>query len=479
MSRVRLFRWWIPVVVAMLALATSLTVSADSPTLQRLAFSVSEINYFATSPDVAVGGPVSPSQVWVAYSNRRFGSPFQDIVVRSFDPATGQWSMRGTTSLNYERSTNPDGAAIDLGGPVVNGKGTVPWVTWTENVRGVGNKMNIFVSQLGNMNGLEMWTLSGQDRANGRGLTSLNINTYRNALNPRLAAGATEAGATELLPWVTWEEDSPIAIKSQIYVARAERASGSSILGGVRWIPVGRTIYPGEPSLNLDTNQVATTPDIAFAGPNRAQPWVVWAEKENAGEANSYIFAARAVPDAAAPGGFRWERPNGCQTAHSCALNRDVYRTAASPRIAAGSLAGQDANNPMPWVAWQESDGRYSQIYVSRFDGTRWLPVGDTLNLGRFNNASTPDITFVGNTPYVTWAEQQGGYNLILVKRLADGTPGHERWELVSGSQGLNLEMYNFGSKPSIAASATGPAIAWQENTRSFNQSLIFAVGSR
>jgi hypothetical protein len=471
------FRWLIPLLVLALV-ATTLSVAADTATLQRLGFSISDIHYVGTAPSVAVSGQAMGADgAWVAFANRRIGSPFQDIVVRTFDATTGQWTMRGNRSLNYETSTTPTNPHIEFAGQVQNGRGTVPWVTWSENVRGVGNKMNIFVSHLGSMNGMEYWRLTGQDRSGGRGLTSLNISTQQNADNPRLAGGATTAGATELLPWVAWDEDSPVARKRQVFVARGVADAGS--LGGLRWVPVGRITYPGETSLNLDTNQPAQKPDIAFSGQNSTVPWVVWTEADNARDARSFVFAARAVADASVAGGYRWERAGSCSTNETCALNRDVYRNASNPRIASGTLAGEDATQPKPWVAWQESNGRYKEIYVSRFDGTRWVAVGGALNIETFNDASDPDIFFVGHTPHVTWSEVRGGFLLVHVKRLADATPGRERWEMVSQTSGLNVEMFNLGTKPAIHGSISAPVVVWQENTRLFNQSLVFGVVGR
>lgn len=476
----RRLRWSAPILVMVVLLLTSWGVAADTAALQRLGFTISDINYIASSPSVTVGGPATaPDQIWVAFTNKRIGTPFQDVIVRSFDAATNQWVMRGLTSLNYDRSTVPSRPNIDLAGVVVNGKGVTPWVAWSENVRGVGNKMNIFVSQLGAMNGMEYWRMSGQDRSNGRGLASLNISLNQNADNPRLAGGSTTAGASEFLPWVTWDEDSPVARKRQVFVARAEKTTSVNMMNGIRWVPVGRFTYPGEPSLNVDTNQNASKPDITFSGPNNTEAWVVWGEEDNARDANSFVFAAKAVADASAPGGYRWQRQPNCSSNESCALNRDAFRNAGSPRIVSGVLAGEDPSQPKPWVVWHESDGRFKEIYVSRWDGSRWVAVGEALNIERFNDASDPDIFFVGNVPHVTWSEVRGGFKLVYVKRLADARPGHARWELVGDPRGLNVEMFNLGATPSIHGTATTPVVVWQENNRFGNQSLIFGVSGQ
>jgi hypothetical protein len=97
------FRWSVPMLMLGMVV-TTMSVAADTATLQRLGFSISDIHYVGTSPSVAVGGQATGAEgAWVAFANRRIGSPFQDIVVRTFDTATGKWVMRwqeNTRSFN-------------------------------------------------------------------------------------------------------------------------------------------------------------------------------------------------------------------------------------------------------------------------------------------------------------------------------------------------------------------------------------------
>jgi hypothetical protein len=68
------------------------------------------------------------------------------------------------------------------------------------------------------------------------------------------------------------------------------------------------------------------------------------------------------------------------------------------------------ANPTAPWVTWDETVGGVHQVFVSRFVATP-TPHFQIVNGG--NPISTtgvdstrPDITFSGNTPYVTWREE-------------------------------------------------------------------------
>jgi hypothetical protein len=88
----------------------------------------------------------------------------------------------------------------------------------------------------------------------------------------------------------------------------------------------------------------------------------------------------------------------------ACSLNKVAGNDAEDPRVAAGSLT--PGGTTVPWVTWSENGA----IFVSRLVG------GDHFEL--FNNgnpvstpgvdAATPDITFFGNTPYVSWTETRG-----------------------------------------------------------------------
>jgi hypothetical protein len=69
------------------------------------------------------------------------------------------------------------------------------------------------------------------------------------------------------------------------------------------------------------------------------------------------------------------------------------------------------ANATVPWVAWAESAGGVKQIFVSRLVGGTHFELannGAPISVGA-NDSTRPDITFSGNTPYVSWRENVGG----------------------------------------------------------------------
>jgi hypothetical protein len=191
----------------------------------------------------------------------------------------------------------------------------------------------------------------------------------------------------------------------------------------------------GDPTLNIDPTRNGIEPDFAFTGPNDTVPWVVWYETDASGiglRGNEMVFAAKAVPDPTADGGFHWQAVgNGTRqqvnvldrsgtkgfgacaesvaAEDACSLNLVPSRDAEDPRVAAGTLV---AGNPtVPWVAWAEDMGNGKHgIFVSRLVGDHF----ELANNGKPVSSTTvdsakPDITFSGHTPIVTWQSKVTG----------------------------------------------------------------------
>ncbi len=172
-------------------------------------------------------------------------------------------------------------------------------------------------------------------------------------------------------------------------------------------------------------------------------PWVVWYETGDTGTTgvnkladNEQVFAAKAVADATADGGFHWQvvgngtagQINVLDTSginhhfgncaetlaaeNACSLNLNPAKDAEDPRVAAGTLTPGGVT--VPWVVWTEkmANGK-DGIFVSRlvngdhfelFNGGQ--PVSDP-NV----DSNRADITFEGNVPYITWQETHGTIN--------------------------------------------------------------------
>jgi hypothetical protein len=428
----------------------SLNVSAEEP----------------ASADVTGGALTAGARAvpWAIFRQQESGGAHDQVFVRSF--AGGAWTTRGngtvgssgkpqsfSGSLNFDPTQDAEAPAIDFAG---SGR-SVPWATWYENTSGVGfGANNIFASRFDVIQG--KWVFAGQARSAGApSVPSLNIHTGKDAENPSVAGGSTTFDTTKPVPWVTWQEQDGASNRDQIFVERAEggmtdctgvRPTGVTnggvipALGGFCWQQVGIERFNAtDPSLNVDPTRFGNEPDIAFTGPGDNVPWVVWYESGDSGiglngTTTDMVFAAKAVADGAADGGFHWvavgsaaqgeldtsgTAPHnigscGASTPaeNACSLDTSASGSAEDPRVAAGTMTPGGVT--VPWVAWDENDGSGSQIFVARLVGigaaatfqiaNNGSPISATTGPG---NSTRPDITFSGNTPYVTWRKDVGG----------------------------------------------------------------------
>jgi hypothetical protein len=389
---------------------------------------------------LAAGGPRVP---WATFEQKSGSS--QQIFVRAFK--NGQWVTQGQ-SLNIDRNVEAEAPSIDFAGA----NRTVPWDAWYEPNAALGGAKQIFASRF--VAAANAWQPEGQDR--GSGVPSLNINTDKEAENPSVAGGAAVAGA-DPVPWVAWEEEDGNVNSSgnhdQIFVSKGVKQatpnapcagfkpSANNTISQFCWQQVGLdrlaknggSLATGDPTLNIDPSRNGVEPDIAFTGAGDTVAWTLWYEKDpsNIGlRNNEQVFAARIVKDPAADGGFSWKAvgngtagqnnildttgANGfgpCATStateDACSLNKVATNDAEDPRVAAGTLT--PGTPTVPWAVWSEDVGGHHAIFVSRLVG------GDHFELFNAGNpvsgpedAGTPDITFFGNTPYVSWTAANG-----------------------------------------------------------------------
>jgi len=417
--------------------------------------------------DVA-GGTVVAGNVQVPWATfeQKLGDS-QQIFVRAFK--NGAWVTQGVpASLNIDPTVEAEAPSIDFAGA---GR-TVPWVAWYEPNVHFGDPTNIFASRFNA--GANRWLSSGQDRADGAGIPSLNIHTNRTAENPSVAGGATVAG-NDPVPWIIWEENDGAADDAysprQIFVSKGvkQQAAGTPCTGfkpseannlngfcfqqvGLERLASGQSTPRDatvDPTLNIDPTRVGLEPDIAFTGQDHKVVWTVWYEEGASAvpglRSNEMVFAAKAVANAAADGGFQWVAVgNGTagqtnvldrsgahhfgscaesdESEDACSLNADNFADAENPRVAAGTLTpGQPT---VPWVVWDEDIGGGGHtIFISRLVG------GDHFELfkpgqpisNRANDARRPDITFAGNVPYISWQERVGMSLLTFVGHFEGG----------------------------------------------------------
>ncbi len=421
-----------------------------------------------------VGGALTAGKVavpWSVFRQLESAGASDQIFSRSF--ASGAWTTRGSGtvngsssaaptfsgSLNFDQHQDGEAPAIDFAGA---GR-TVPWATWYEHTTGAGfANNNIFASRFDVTQ--NKWVFAGQGRGNGGTnpvpVPSLNIHTDQDAENPSVAGGATTAGDNPG-PWIAWQETSAGgAHPDQIFVEKplgpgrtdctgvTPGGTATAPLGGFCWQQTGIDRVAGDPSLNVDPVRNGIEPDIAFTGSQDTVPWVVWYETGTAGSGlqgpNGMVFAAKGVTNASADGGFEWVAVgNGGQgnldasisgagtcaqslaEEQACSLNIRPTADAEDPRVASGTM--NPANPTVPWVAWDEDTGTNHQVFVSRLVGVgaaaRFVPVNDGKPISAAGvDATRADITFSGNTPYVTWRSDVGGAATTTVGHFADAS---------------------------------------------------------
>src|SRR5437879_930741 len=333
--------------------------------------------------DVAGGTVVAGNKAvpWATFEQKVGRS--QQTFVRAFK--NGQWVTQGSpASLNIDPTVEAEAPSIDFAGA---GR-TVPWVAWYEPNRNFGDPTNIFASRFNA--GANRWLPSGQDRSDGADIPSLNIHTNRTAENPSVAGGATVAG-NDPVPWIIWEENDGAADDAssprQIFVSKGvkQQAAGTPCTGfkpsaannvngfcfqqvGLERLDSGQSTPRDatvDPTLNIDPTRAGVEPDIAFTGQDDKVVWTVWYEKDATAvpglRSNEMVFAAKAVANAAADGGFQWVAVgsgtegqsnvlDGSGVHHfgpcaesevnedACALNADTLADAENPRVAPGTL---------------------------------------------------------------------------------------------------------------------------------------------
>jgi hypothetical protein len=392
---------------------------------------------------LAAGGARVP---WATFEQKSGSARL--IFARAFK--NGQWVTQGK-ALNITPTVEAEAPSIDFAGA---GR-TVPWDAWYEPNAALGGAQQVFASRFNAT--AAAWIPEGQDR--GSGVPSLNIHTGKDAENPSVAGGATVPGNAPV-PWVAWQElDGSVgggANHDQIFVSKGIKQaapnapctglkpSAAATVSNFCWQQVGLdrlaatggSSATGDPTLNVDLSRDGVEPDIAFTGPGDKVPWVVWYEQGNSSiglRNNEQVFAAKGVADATADGGFHWQAvgagttgqlnpldtsgTNGfgpCAASTSaedaCSLNATPAHDAEDPQVAAGALS--PGAPTVPWVVWAEdTGGGVHGIFVSRLVGGDHFvlfgggaPISDP-----GQDATRPDITFFGNTPYVSWIEKFGG----------------------------------------------------------------------
>jgi len=253
---------------------------------------------------------------------------------------------------------------------------------------------------------------------------ALGIDPNQDAGVSDVVGGALDA-TKPAVPWGTFEQK--VGSAQHIFVRAFKNGA---------WQTQGQ-------SLNIQANQEAEAPSIDFAATGRTVPWTAWYEpNSDIPGGKTQIFASRfnAAGNTWIPEGQDRAPQNRVPS-----LNIHLDQDAENPAVAGG--AAVPGNDPVPWVAWQETDGTAAkdQIFVSRgvkqSDCTGFTPsanasVGNfcwqqvglkrvdassldfnangdpSLNIDPKRDGIEPDFAFTGNAdsvPWVVWYEKGTG----------------------------------------------------------------------
>jgi hypothetical protein len=425
-----------------------------------------------TSGSLVAGNPRVP---WATFSQLNADGS-QQIFVRAFK--NGAWQTEGfPESLNEDATQVAQAPSIDFTGP----NRTVPWVAWAEPSTSLGGVRQIFASRFATQpapaqNGGQ-WIHEGQEISGTA--PSLNINTGRDAADPSLFGGTTNAGANPA-PWIVWQEadngttaapagsskspKNPNNSTFQIFVSHAVPATAGTCPAGTKpargtsvgnfcfqQVGIDRVKGPGladDPSLNVDPTRDGIQGDIAFTGPNDSVPWVVWYENSDNGTVTDgllnadTVFAARAVPDSTSTGvdgRFHWQVV-GLGTAGKSA-SQDILNTSGSH--SAGDCA-------------------VSQTAEQACSLNANPAAGLTDGNGGENPTVAAGTMVAGNptTPWVAWDESStnGGLHSVFVARLTGG----DHFTLLNNGQPISHSGLD-STRPDIVFSHNTPYVSWHE----------------
>jgi hypothetical protein len=165
-------------------------------------------------------------------------------------------------------------------------------------------------------------------------------------------------------------------------------------------------------------------------------------------------FVAFAAPVQAA-----WNQPVG----GASPINYSSAQDAAFPDLI--EIGG------VPYLAWSEDDGNYSQIRVSRLNaaGTAWPEVvggPGPISVPTDHGSIAPSLTSIGGVPYVAWlgidfTPPTPNLEIRAARLNAAGTA----WEELAGATQINWASMRDADEPSMTAIGGVPYIAWSETT--------------
>jgi hypothetical protein len=126
-----------------------------------------------------------------------------------------------------------------------------------------------------------------------------------------------------------------------------------------------------------------------------------------------------------------------------------------------------DAPDGSLFLAWSENGAGDSEIFVKRWNGSNWAPVGPaSASAGGISNnngdSAAPDILATPDGVLVAWSDTSSGDAEVYVRRWDGST-----WAELAGSASGGGVSNNSGESlyPSLALGPNGPVVAWSDDS--------------
>jgi len=228
-------------------------------------------------------------------------------------------------------------------------------------------------------------------------------------------------------PWLGWSEDAGTAHVDSYLISRWDSRAWSS---------------PGQSAVRRNLSDAGKSRAFTVTACNL--PYLTWTNISYPGASANVVQP------------FTWQPESRTWAEHALPLNHSVRSAAFFP----GAATGPDG---VVYTAWLEGDVAHSDVYVSRQTaGGAWERVGAALNVRPHTYTFAPQLAVGAAGPVAAWTEDQGGIDNVFVKRWT-GTAWRPLGPTFSGGT-LNVRPRLPAERPDLALSAEGfPVVAWAE----------------
>ncbi len=230
-----------------------------------------------------------------------------------------------------------------------------------------------------------------------------------------------------------------VYLKDEISLTFSEAVQSSSVNATTVSLAQGQTPIPSTLTLDAAGTKLVIKPTLRPIPLTGGITITADGVKDIAGNALAKTTSTFTAPEWQAPGGVAPLDLNAALTAET----------------APQSLAVDSSGNQV--IAWSESDGTSTNIYVKRWNGVVWVQLGGLLDVNTNKDASEPAVKLDGSgNPVVAWSESSATTKRIYVKRWNGSA-----WIQIGASA---ISAPDNAETPALALDASGnPVVVWKQ----------------